>query len=408
MKRTKLEKYGNENYVNRKKAEETYFEKTGYRNPGLNPDSIKKAKQTKLEKYNDENYVNKEKAKQTNLNKYGVEDAFKSKEVIKKRAKTFKERYSNSLEIHNKRVETCLERYNVPYACMREECRDASKAISKINLHFEELLDKNNIIHLKEFRIKNLSYDFKLNNNIVIEIDPTSYHNINWNPKREPMKLDYHLNKSLLAEENGYFCIHIFDWDDWDKIINLIKDDKEIIYARKCEIKEVSKEDCAEFLNKYHLQGNCKGQDIRLGLYFNNELLEIMTFGKPRYNKNCQYELLRLCSNAKIIGGSEKLFKYFVNNYNPSSIVSYCDKSKFKGDVYQRLGFELKDKGSPRCHWFNIATGEHITDNLLRQRGFDQLFNANYGKGTSNEKLMLQHGFVQVYDCGQATYIWNN
>ena len=72
--------------------------------------------------------------------------------------------------------------------------------------------------------------------------------------------------------------------------------------------------------------------------------------------------------------------------------------------MYITLGFNLKSYGSPSKHWYNIKTGKHITDNLLRQRGFDQLFGTNYGKGTSNETLMLENGFVEVYDCGQSVY----
>ena len=49
----------------------------------------------------------------------------------------------------------------------------------------------------------------------------------------------------------------------------------------------------------------------------------------------------------------------------------------------------------------------HITDGLLRQRGFDQLFGTHYGKGTSNEQLMLDNGFVEIYDCGQQAYVLN-
>lgn len=57
---------------------------------------------------------------------------------------------------------------------------------------------------------------------------------------------------------------------------------------------------------------------------------------------------------------------------------------------------------------YNTKTNQHITDNLLRQQGFDRLFKTNYGKGTSNEQLMLENGFVEIYDAGQATYIYNN
>lgn len=57
-----------------------------------------------------------------------------------------------------------------------------------------------------------------------------------------------------------------------------------------------------------------------------------------------------------------------------------------------------------------MKTQKHITYNLLRERGFDQLFGEDfgcYGKGISNEELMKKHGFVEIYDAVQATYVWN-
>ncbi|MDY5929934.1 MAG: hypothetical protein SPJ27_07860, partial [Candidatus Onthovivens sp.] len=217
---------------------------------------------------------------------------------------------------------------------------------------------------------------------------------------------NYHLEKSKLAIENGFFCIHVFDWDDWNKIINLLLP-KKSIYARNCQIKEVSKKECNEFLNLYHLQNTCNGQKVRYGLYYDNKLIEVMTFGKPRYNKNYEWELLRLCSHKdyKIIGGTERLFKHFLKEYNPQNMISYCDNAKFSGEVYKRLGMLLESKGSPYCVW--SKNNEKITSNLLMQRGYDQLFGTNYGKGTSNKDLMIQNGWREVYDCGQSVYIWN-
>ena len=174
--------------------------------------------------------------------------------------------------------------------------------------------------------------------------------------------------------------------------------------ARKCIIKSVEEEEARNFINSYHIQGYVKAT-ISIGLYYNDNLISIMTFGKPRYNKNYEYELVRYCASKNVIGGAERLFKYFLNNHQPSSIISYCDLSKFSGDTYLKLGFKLKRISAPAKHWYNIKTKQHITDNLLRARGFDQLFNTNFGKGTSNDELMLQAGFVTVYDCGQATYV---
>nr|DAX73793.1 MAG TPA: Protein of unknown function (DUF2812) [Caudoviricetes sp.] len=39
-------------------------------------------------------------------------------------------------------------------------------------------------------------------------------------------------------------------------------------------------------------------------------------------------------------------------------------------------------------------------------RGFDQLFGTMYGKGTSNEELMLEYGWKPIYDCGQLVFFY--
>ena len=86
--------------------------------------------------------------------------------------------------------------------------------------------------------------------------------------------------------------------------------------------------------------------------------------------------------------------------------MSYCDTSKFSGKVYDILGFTLDTINSPSCHWYSAKEGKHITDNLLRMQGYDRLFKENHGKGTSNEELILNRGYLPIYDCGQSTYVW--
>ena len=91
---------------------------------------------------------------------------------------------------------------------------------------------------------------------------------------------------------------------------------------------------------------------------------------------------------------------------NPESIISYCNRAKFKGDVYTKLGFKYVRTNSPTKWWSKAS--RVISDTLLRQRGYDQLFGTNYGKGTSNEQLMIDNWWLPVYDCGQAVYELNS
>lgn len=349
-----------------------------------------------------------ERRKKTLLRKYGVDNVSKNEKIKIKKEKTTQEHYGvlnpfKSDDIKQKISKKIQSEYGVPYSCMRKECRKYSGNDSKPNQNFAKMLDDLNIKYEREFSLGNYSYDFKADN-MLFEINPTIFHNSTFAPVGLPKNMMYHFDKRKVAKEYGYHCVHIFDWDDEEKIIRTFLIPKDRIYARNCTIKAVPVSEARKFLDQNHLQGYAR-DEIRLGLYYKNELIEIMTFGKPRYNKNYTWELIRLCSIKNVIGGPERLLKAFTNDRPCATIVSYCDLSKFDGKIYEKLGFKIISRNQPSKHWINLKTGQHITDNLLRQKGFDQLFKTNYGKGTSNEQLMLENDFVEVYDCGQLTFV---
>ena len=68
---------------------------------------VQKIKKTKLEKYNDENYVNVNKAKQTVLSKYGVTSYLATKQCKNNSIKALKTRAYNRL-LENERDRPCF------------------------------------------------------------------------------------------------------------------------------------------------------------------------------------------------------------------------------------------------------------------------------------------------------------
>lgn len=393
----------------RRQREATCIERYGVAHPLQNEEIKHRVHQTWMERYGVPYPTMSDEIKKK------MSDTLSSEESMNKRRTTLMERYGVSCTneipgVREKMMETTTERYGVPYYVLTEDYRHPKKSnvISKTNKQIAEIFNNRGVETAFEYVIDNRSYDLHiLNTNILIEIDPTYTHNCignHWDV--HGTEKQYHLNKTKLAEEHGYRCIHIFDWDDAAKIAELVED-KRRIYARNCRVDSVSDNDLKTFLNLYHLQGVCRGTKYAVGLYYHDELVEVMTFGKPRYNKNYQWELLRLCtcSDYRIIGGASKLWKHFIDECNPESVISYCDYSKFTGPVYHELGMELDHRTEPAKIW--SRNNVKITDNLLRQRGYDQLFNANYGKGTDNEKLMLEHGWLPVYDCGQLVFTKN-
>ena len=419
-KNTCLEKYGSESYASseegRRTIRKTNLEKYGYEEPLSDPKFRHNIDKINIEKYGTANPTQtkqiKDKTKQTVLTNYGVENVMQDNRVKEKWKQNYRNKHGYSHPMDDpeslaKLSQTCQDKFGVPWACMRKEARNF-KVKSKINIQFEQTLIENGIEFETEFPLYSFSYDFKCRNTLI-EIDPTITHNSAMSifPKSEPKNNMYHLTKTKTAFNNGFKCIHIFDWDSWDKIVKLLMP-KEKIYARKCDIKDIPEDEASRFINKYHIQGQCRGATTCLGLFYNNELVEVMTFGKPRYNKNYDIELLRLCAkdNIEVVGGPSKLFKYFVKQNSDKTIISYCDIAKFSGRVYEAIGMTLSHESTPNKIWSKGT--QCITDNLLRQRGFDQLFNTNYGKGTSNEELMLKHGWLPVYDCGQKVFEWTN
>jgi hypothetical protein len=101
----------------------------------------------------------------------------------------------------------------------------------------------------------------------------------------------YHLNKTITCEENGIQLIHLYS-DEWllrkEIVQSVIKSKLELnqkIYARKCKIIELDTHTKTTFLNQYHMQGEDRSK-IKLGLFYNNEIVCVMTFTKARFNKN--------------------------------------------------------------------------------------------------------------------------
>ena len=208
---------------------------------------------------------------------------------------------------------------------------------------------------------------------------------------------NYHQEKSLQAQEKGINLIHIWEWE-WlnkeDLIKSFIKSklgifDKKI-YARKCEVKNLDNKTYQDFCNKNHLQGEC-GAKIKLGLFFKEELVQIISFGVPRFTDKYDWEIIRECSKLGycVIGGKEKLWSYFVKNFQPKNCISYCDFSKFTGNSYLKLGFKKERLNKPGFWWYDEKT--------------KQVF-----QRTPEKNQEMKEKYIKIYDAGQLVFVWNN
>jgi len=191
-----------------------------------------------------------------------------------------------------------------------EKCNPVNKRKAKTQYSIYKMI----LEHSKEVKyddkttIKPLELDINiLSHNFAIEFDgllPHSYgySKISYYNNIEEDK-NYHLNKTLLSENKGIQLYHIFEneWSDdnkrliWESMINGNLGIHKKIYARKCTIKEVPTKEARKFIDENHMQGYINSL-IKIGLFYESELIAIMTFGKPRYNNKYEYELIRFLS----------------------------------------------------------------------------------------------------------------
>ena len=230
-----------------------------------------------------------------------------------------------------------------------------------------------------------------------------------WHSAQAGKDKNYHLNKTELCESKGYRLIHIFEWE-WITKQEIIKEklkailgvEQEKVYARKCIVKEISVKEKNEFLNKYHIQGEDKSK-IKLGLFYNNELVAVMTFGSSRFNKNYDWELIRYASRAgyQILGGAGKLLAYFRKHY-PGLIITYADRRFSQGNMYKKLGFKLEKISKPSYFW--VKNDLILSRFQTQKHKLIKLLGQNFDKNNSEVKNLINNNFYQIFDCGTLVY----
>lgn len=144
------------------------------------------------------------------------------------------------------------------------------------------------------------------------------------------MTRNYHIRKTESRSEKNIRLIHIFE-DEWcekrkiveSRLKNLFGIHDKTVFARKCEVRNVSSNVARDFQKNNHIQGAVNAS-VKLGLYYEDELIALMTFGKCRFDKKHEWEMLRFCSRLgyHIPGAAGKLLKYFERNYNPKSLAN--------------------------------------------------------------------------------------
>ena len=441
-------------YIKEKKRK-SFIEKCGVDHP-LKFDEIKeKIKKNNLEKWGVEcvlkNENIKQRIKQTMINLYGFENPMKSDLIKNKIKETNLEKwgvefYYQTDEFKEKSKETNLKKYNS--TSYKKSIFFYNKSIiGSDDNHIEYLGNSEHLFKCncgENFIIGTDNYFTrkKSNINICTKCNPIGdsrsikegelfqyiksiYDGEIMRSYRDDMEIDiylpelkigfefnglywhselyrdrwYHLNKTNYFQERGIRIIHIWE-DDWvnkrsileSQIKNLLNKSENKIFARKCQIREIGYKLSSKFLEDNHIQGKDYSK-VKLGLYYNGELLSVMTFSKSEGRKKMpeeEWNLSRFCNklNYNVVGGASKLLNYFIKKYDVKRLVSYADRDWSNGDLYSKMGFNLLYKTNPDYKYI-------INDRRLHKSRYRKS-----NTGISESKLEL----LKIWDCGKLKF----
>ena len=434
IKQTTLEKWGVDHYSKteefKTKFKEKSLSKWGVDNPSKSDVIKEKIKEVSLYKWGVDNYSKteefKDKIKQTSLYKWGV-DSYSKTEECKERVsldnikkwgvdnynksnlskfgkKIFSENFITYLKNKTSlykcekghQFEISSDNYlkrkeiNLPLCTVCNPISDSQSIKQKGLYEYIKSIYKGEII--QSYR-DGLEIDIYLPHlNLGFEFNGLYWHSDKYRDK------SYHLDKTKYFSERGIRIIHIWE-DDWvfkNKIIkSQIKNwigltDKRIL-ARKCCVREIGDTVVVtKFLEENHIQGKA-ASCLKLGLYYNDELVSLMTFDHYEGRKKISgWNINRFCNRIdhNIIGGASKLFKYFLNNYNPDRVISYADRDWSEGNLYKKLGFKKVSSSVPDYKY--IFEGIRVHKSRFRKSK----------TGISENKLNIN----KIWDCGKIKW----
>lgn len=366
------------------------------------------------------------KMKQTMLHKYGIERPAQNKNIAENIQKTRRANYYDTLitQLHEHSIssntskeeyvssgtlfckcDVCNHQWTAPLSrlamycpkCAEQHCTSRSE---KELLQFIKSVYSGKIIENTRKVISPKELDIYLpEKQLAFEFNGTY-----WHSEHVGLSKNYHQEKTKACHKAKIRLIHIFE-HEWlfnrDKIKSLIRSALGIysirLYARKCQIKHIDANTYRQFLLANHLQ--CAvNSSIRYGLFYQDELVSVIGFGKSRFKKD-EIELHRYCvkANYQIVGGFSKLIKYVCVNEHITKFVSYVDFSHFNGRGYKKAGFTLEYLTQPS---YIYVKGSEIKSRMQCQKHKLSAFLSAYYDDLSESDNMRLNGWYKVYDCG--------
>lgn len=302
---------------------------------------------------------------------------------------------------HNNLVFRCKEcgdtRQRSLLSALTNRCHTCNPNGSKAQLEISKFIRQLGISHVISNRSEISPYELDIwssSAGIAIEYNGLYFHNENFKDK------NYHSKKTDLANKRNIKLLHIFEdeWRERRQIIESVVSNKfgianKRIFARKCEIRMISRTERKSFFESTHIDGDAPAR-IAWGLFFEGSLVAALSLRRPLNKKYA--ESIELCRfscvlNTVVVGGLSKLVKkarMWSAKNSFSNIMTYVDTRHGDGHGYEKIGFNVIGKTANRFWW---------TDDVNRYDRF--VFRADSKNGLTEKQVAEKAGVKKIWGC---------
>jgi hypothetical protein len=358
--------------------------------------------------------------KANNLEKYGDEAVSRVAEIRQLQLQGKIDKYGSLQNARNeqKRRDTLFERYGVEdllatdlHQKKMQTARALSVATNGIKGTSGTSLQE---MDLMNFISENSPFPFVKDYSIVgnsLELDgyckelnlAIEYCGLYWHSDRYKLPF-YHYNKYDKCRQRGVRLITIFE-DEWlyrrsqvqDFILAALGKFDNRVYARKCVFKPLDKVACYQFLNSYHLQGQPSSCHNSFGLFYNEHLVGVVSFGKHhRYGTKTVLNRLAFKHGWQIIGGASKLVKNSLKILDTNEVITWSDNRWSQGTIYKALGFVLDNES--KFDYSYVDNQTRISKQSMQKSAI------GCPPDITEKEFCRSLGYYRIWDCGKKRW----
>lgn len=263
---------------------------------------------------------------------------------------------------------------------------------------------------------------------VAFEFNGQAFHN--GGPGLYHKEKDYHKLKTEACLSKGIKLYHIWDFVS-DKLCMSIVSTKvglnNRVYARKCDVAEISGSDAKQFLTTHHVDGFVKSS-VYYGLFYEGRLVACLTLLNRRVQsiKGQVWEIGRFATefNTTVVGGYSRLLKVAIKHLKENGVkelVSYCNRDLSpdpEGTFYSKEGFTfVQDSGMIYWYWasksiklegLEVKHGGRVSRQVCQKSKLITLCKTNNLTLTNNstEKGLAESlGLYPCYNSGNFKYV---